>query len=47
MITLSGTLHISSQGTLLHCSLGRFVLNDGRFMDRQFFLRFKLRVYYR
>ncbi|HVV67979.1 MAG TPA: DUF3275 family protein [Gammaproteobacteria bacterium] len=31
MIILSGTLHVNSQNNLLHCSLGRFVIDDGRF----------------
>ncbi len=33
MITLTGTLQVSTQHCLLHCSLGRFVVNDLRFQN--------------
>lgn len=33
MITLTGTLQVSAQNCLLHCSLGRFVINDSRFQN--------------
>lgn len=30
MITLNGTLQVNTQGLLLNCSLGRFIVNDAR-----------------